>query len=214
MRFGISLLLLRIARYKWIHIDASHVCCTFIRGHFCVRYNDVTVFISRHFISGMKIHHVIKCIEVIFKYYLSIFKAPSPPQSYLVTSSSTSTVNYFQQNSTSQNAIDILACEDDDLGGPNCPSLTGPIAVYRFSFAMVLFFSSLMVLTLGVSTSKSFRAKIHNGFWLWKFLYAFFLISVSFKLPFFKFGIIKTGKSDYSILNREMLLWPKSIIDR
>ncbi len=88
-------------------------------------------------------------------------------------------------------------CEDDDLGGPNCPSLTGPIAVYRFSFAMVLFFSSLMVLTLGISTSKSFRAKIHNGFWLWKFLYAFFLISVSFKLPFFKFGIIKTGKTEH-----------------
>ena len=148
--------------------------------------------------ENISFYYVINC-RIYSQIFLSIFKAPSPPQSYLVTSSSTSTVNYFQQNSTSQNTIDILACEDDDLGGPNCPSLTGPIAVYRFSFAMVLFFSSLMVLTLDVSTSKSFRAKIHNGFWLWKFLYAFFLISVSFKLPFFKFGIIKTGKSDYSI---------------
>jgi len=102
-------------------------------------------------------------------------------------------------------------CEDYDLGGPNCPVFTGPIAVYRFSFAMVLFFFIFMIITLGVSTSNSFRAHLHNGlvifhwilkfsiikwliftrFWLWKFLFAAFLVSLSFKLPFF--GGIKTG---------------------
>ena len=136
-------------------------------------------------------------IDLIFFWYsiTFYFQAPSPPQSYLVTSKTTSTTTayMFVHNSSLETPVDLLLCEDDDLGGPNCPSLTGPIAVYRFSFAMVLFFSSLMVLTLGVSTSKSFRAKLHNGFWFWKFLYAFFLISLSFKLPFFKFGIIKTG---------------------
>jgi hypothetical protein len=55
-------------------------------------------------------------------------------------------------------------CEDDDIGGPNCSWFTGPIAVYRFVFAMVLFFGSFMLITCGAKTSRSFRAHIHNGF--------------------------------------------------
>jgi hypothetical protein len=84
-----------------------------------------------------------------------------------------------------------LTCDDDDLGGPNCPVFTGPTAVYRFSLAMVIFFSTLTFLTLGVSASSNLRAKIHNGFWLWKLLYAFCLVSFTFKIPFF--GLMKTA---------------------
>ena len=51
-----------------------------------------------------------------------------------------------------------IKCEDEDLGGPNCPLYTGPIAVYRFSIAIVLFFLFLMIITIGVSSSSSFRA--------------------------------------------------------
>ncbi len=87
--------------------------------------------------------------------------------------------------------ITSLLC-DDDLGGPNCPQFTGPIAVYRFSFAMVMFFGIFSLLTLGVSTSRSVRAHFHNGFWLWKILLAVFLVSISFKLPFF--GLLKTSR--------------------
>jgi hypothetical protein len=97
----------------------------------------------------------------------------------------------FLVNRTTTTAPVEPFCEDYDLGGPNCPVFTGPIAVYRFSFAMVLFFFFFMIITLGVSTSNSFRAHLHNGFWLWKFLFAAFLVSLSFKLPFF--GLMKTG---------------------
>jgi hypothetical protein len=90
-------------------------------------------------------------------------------------------------------------CEDEDMGGPNCPIFSGPIAVYRFSFAMVLFFFAFMIMTIGVSTSKSIRAHIHNGFWFWKIIYAFGLISFSFKIPFF--GLIKTSKTLSSFFN-------------
>jgi hypothetical protein len=76
------------------------------------------------------------------------------------------------------------------LGGPNCPLYTGPIAVYRFSIAIVLFFLFLMIVTIGVSSSSSFRARIHNGFWLWKFLFGLVLILFTFKVPFF--GMMKT----------------------
>lgn len=103
-------------------------------------------------------------------------------------------------------------CEDEDLGGPNCPTFSGPIAVYRFSFAMIFFFFSLMTITLGISTSKNIRAHIHNGFWLWKILYAFLLVSVSFKIPFF--GMMKTvwmyigmaASSIYIIINLLLLI--------
>lgn len=57
-----------------------------------------------------------------------------------------------------------LICEDEDIGGPNCPVYSGPIAVYRFSLAMVLFYFTFMMLTLGVSTSRTFRAYLHNGY--------------------------------------------------
>ena len=106
-------------------------------------------------------------------------KAPEPPISFrteaTTTTSTPATSYYYNVGETSNNfnnnynnnngsiLISMLKCEDEDIGGPNCRKYTGPIAVYRFSFAMVLFFSILSLTTLGVSTSTSFRARIHNG---------------------------------------------------
>lgn len=90
--------------------------------------------------------------------------------------------------------------------------MTGSMAVYRLSFAMVLFFSIFMMLTIGVKTSSSYRGMLHNGydyeqkrlivkadnfvyflrFWLLKFILFACLIVVSFKVPFN--GLIKDCK--------------------
>jgi hypothetical protein len=72
---------------------------------------------------------------------------------------------YKSANSTETIIEDtpVPLCEDYDIGGPNCPTYTGTNAVYRFSFAMVLFYFTFMLLSLGVSTSKTFRARLHNG---------------------------------------------------
>ncbi|XP_067145254.1 serine incorporator 5-like isoform X2 [Centruroides vittatus] len=67
--------------------------------------------------------------------------------------------------------------------GENCQLLIGYLAVYRVAFTMASFFFSLAVLTIGVFTSQSWRAGVHNGMWLWKFLflcgicYSIFLLS-------------------------------------
>ena len=47
--------------------------------------------------------------------------------------------------------------------GENCHTLIGYLAVYRVAFSMVVFHGVLMILTLGVSTSGSWRASLHNG---------------------------------------------------
>ncbi len=65
-------------------------------------------------------------------------------------------------SSSNYNTSPII-CDDQDIGGPNCPIYTGTLAVYRFSCAMALFFFTFMILTLGVSTSETTRARIHNG---------------------------------------------------
>lgn len=56
--------------------------------------------------------------------------------------------------------------------------------------ALVMFFMTLMTVTLGITSSKNLRAPIHNGFWLWKALYMFCLVTFCFKIPFF--GMMKT----------------------
>ncbi|CAF0848575.1 unnamed protein product [Brachionus calyciflorus] len=123
------------------------------------------------------------CVVMMSPYLLADILYPSPP-----------TLNQSEYIRTNRSLIrqklSSMICEDEDLGGPNCPVYSGPIAVYRFSLAMILFFFFFMLITMGVSTSKSFRARLHNGFWLWKFLLAFCLVSFTFKLPFF--GIMKT----------------------
>lgn len=56
------------------------------------------------------------------------------------------------------------SCIDMNFGEKNCFTMTGSMAVYRLSFAMVLFFAILMILTVGVKTSVSYRGYIHNGY--------------------------------------------------
>lgn len=160
------------------------------------------------------------CVIMMSPYLLAdiLFPAPTPPDGYVA-----------QQLNITQASDELihssLICEDDDLGGPNCPTFTGPTAVYRFTFAMAMFFLSLMVLTLGISSSNNLRAKIHNGFWLWKVFYAFCLISFSFKIPFF--GMMKTiwmyvgmsASSVYIIINLLLLIdlsysWTEKIMQK
>ena len=52
--------------------------------------------------------------------------------------------------------------------GKNCLKLTGYMAIYKVSFAMTFFYIAMAVVTLGVTSSKGFRAYIHNGFWFFK----------------------------------------------
>lgn len=47
--------------------------------------------------------------------------------------------------------------------GENCNLLVGYVAVYRVSFAMAAFFFIMAFLTIGVSSSNSWRAGLHNG---------------------------------------------------
>lgn len=54
--------------------------------------------------------------------------------------------------------------------GENCQLLIGYLAVYRVAFTMSSFFFLLAVTTIGVSTSRSWRAGIHNGMWFLKLL--------------------------------------------
>ncbi len=48
--------------------------------------------------------------------------------------------------------------------GVKCLVMTGSMAVYRLSFAMVLFFTIFMILTVGVKSSSSYRGYLHNGY--------------------------------------------------
>jgi len=74
-------------------------------------------------------------------------------------------------------------CDESELGA-RCPITTGSLIVYRISFAMFLFYLIFMLVTARVKTSKSFRAKLHNGFWLWKILLICCLTSIAFKCSF------------------------------
>ncbi|RNA19416.1 serine incorporator 5 [Brachionus plicatilis] len=129
------------------------------------------------------------CVIMMSPYLLADILYPSTS----ITSSKTTDlaqIEPLKSESYIRNKLSSMVCEDEDLGGPNCPVYSGPIAVYRFSLAMILFYLFFMFVTMGVSTSNSFRARIHNGFWLWKALFALGLVSFCFKLPFF--GIMKT----------------------
>ena len=53
-------------------------------------------------------------------------------------------------------------CDESEVGA-RCPITTGSLIVYRISFALVLFYLGFMIATARVKTSKSFRAKLHNG---------------------------------------------------
>lgn len=71
-------------------------------------------------------------------------------------------------------AIGEICAEDwhsYDVGGAEtkCERLVGFLGVYRVCLAAAAFFAALAVLTPGVASSLSWRAALHNGFWLLKF---------------------------------------------
>lgn len=65
----------------------------------------------------------------------------------------------------------------------NCELLVGYMAVYRVAFAFVIFFFIFATFTVGVSTSRSCRAGLHNGFWLIKFIMLTALCAGAFSIP-------------------------------
>lgn len=67
--------------------------------------------------------------------------------------------------------------------GENCELLIGYMAVYRIALAMVVFFLLFSLLTVNVTTSRSCRAGLHNGFWLIKFILLCALFAAAFAIP-------------------------------
>ncbi|KAG7669744.1 hypothetical protein KSW81_007890 [Nannochloris sp. 'desiccata'] len=57
------------------------------------------------------------------------------------------------------------------------------LAVLRLSFGSVLFFATMGLITLGVTENDNPRAKIHTGFWLFKFVVWGALIASTFAMP-------------------------------
>lgn len=91
---------------------------------------------------------------------LLLFKFPTSPE----YTDNLTNPNVYATNVEIQQKEMSSVCEDEDIGGPNCPLYSGPIAVYRLSIAMASFFFIHMILTIGVSTSRSIRGLIHNGY--------------------------------------------------
>ncbi|VDO22794.1 unnamed protein product [Brugia timori] len=56
------------------------------------------------------------------------------------------------------------------IAGINCSHAVGFQAVYRLCGAVVIFFFALMILMLGVKSSRDTRSKIQNGFWFFKYV--------------------------------------------
>uniref|UniRef100_A0ABM0N1F5 Serine incorporator 5-like n=1 Tax=Saccoglossus kowalevskii TaxID=10224 RepID=A0ABM0N1F5_SACKO len=67
--------------------------------------------------------------------------------------------------------------------GPHCQLVFGYMSVYRVCLSMAIFFLVLMIFTINVTTSKSFRGGIHNGYWLFKFLILLCLCIGAFFVP-------------------------------
>ncbi|XP_022106293.1 serine incorporator 5-like isoform X2 [Acanthaster planci] len=67
--------------------------------------------------------------------------------------------------------------------GEGCMRLTGYASVYRVCFSMAVFFFAMLGITVGIRTSKSWRAAIHNGCWFYKVPVMVGLVVGSFFLP-------------------------------
>ena len=79
----------------------------------------------------------------------------------------------------------------------NCDALAGYLAVYRMCFGMAAFFILFAALMICVKTSRDPRAKIHNGFWFFKFLIwvgitvgAFFIPRGDFGTAWYYIGLV------------------------
>nr|CAB3265984.1 serine incorporator 1-like [Phallusia mammillata] len=81
-------------------------------------------------------------------------------------------------------------------GFVDCNVLAGFLSVYRVCFGMAGFFFLLATLMVCVKNSKDPRAKIHNGFWFFKFLVlvgitvgAFFIPKGDFSIAWYYIGL-------------------------
>ncbi|KAH9582753.1 Serine incorporator 5 [Schistosoma haematobium] len=68
--------------------------------------------------------------------------------------------------------------------GEGCYRIIGYIGVYRICLSLFTFHTLMTFLTIAVSSSQTFRGKIHNGYWLWKL---FFIVSVWITAYFFSY---------------------------
>lgn len=68
--------------------------------------------------------------------------------------------------------------------GEGCYRIIGYIGVYRICLSLFTFHILMTFLTIAVSSSQTFRGKIHNGYWLWK---VFFIVSLWFTAYFFPY---------------------------
>ncbi|XP_052222508.1 serine incorporator 1-like [Dreissena polymorpha] len=69
-----------------------------------------------------------------------------------------------------------------------CDNVVGYLSVYRVCFAMAAFFFLFCVLMIKVNSSKDPRAKIQNGFWLFKVLILIGICVGAFFIPRGDFG--------------------------
>uniref|UniRef100_A0A146P5L3 Serine incorporator 5 n=1 Tax=Fundulus heteroclitus TaxID=8078 RepID=A0A146P5L3_FUNHE len=67
--------------------------------------------------------------------------------------------------------------------GENCKTLVGYSAVYKMCFGMACFFLFFAILTFRINNSTGWRAAIHNGFWLLKFIALVGCCAGAFFLP-------------------------------
>uniref|UniRef100_A0A3Q3XJZ4 Serine incorporator 5 n=1 Tax=Mola mola TaxID=94237 RepID=A0A3Q3XJZ4_MOLML len=67
--------------------------------------------------------------------------------------------------------------------GENCKTLVGYSAVYKVCFGMSCFFFFFCILTIRVNNSTGWRAVVHNGFWLLKFIALVMCCAGGFFLP-------------------------------
>ncbi|CAG9540935.1 unnamed protein product [Cercopithifilaria johnstoni] len=83
------------------------------------------------------------------------------------------------------------------IAGINCSHAVGFQAVYRLCGAVAIFFFTLMILMLGVKSSRDARSKIQNGFWFFKYVILigiavglFYVSSESISSPLMWTGLI------------------------
>jgi len=74
-------------------------------------------------------------------------------------------------------------------GYVDCDALAGYLAVYRVCFSLAAFYFFFCILMINVSSSKDPRAKIHNGFWFFKFLFLIGICVGAFYIPHGQFNV-------------------------
>lgn len=67
--------------------------------------------------------------------------------------------------------------------GEECQLIIGYPAVYRTAVCLSGFFFVMALITISVNNSRGFRARLHNGFWIWKFLSLIGIAVGMFSIP-------------------------------